>query len=156
MRIVGAGLVGSAAARHATLAASRVVLVGPDESPRAAWGERDAFGAHHDEGRITRCTDPDPTWAVLAQRAIDRYAEIATASGIDFFEEVGHLAVGPAGGPNLAARKANAAAAGLPCEHLDAAGVGQRFPYLALPSGAEGVWEPRRSGHISAPEGRAR
>ena len=36
----------------------------------------DIFGACYDEGRITRKSDPDPTWAALAAASIDRYAEI--------------------------------------------------------------------------------
>lgn len=151
--IVGAGLIGSAAARHAALGAapgSRIALVGPSEPQGRQPGEWGVFGAHHDEGRITRCTDPDPTWALLAQRSIDRYAEIEEQSGVQFFSEVGHLAVGPAGAPSLVARAANAAAQGVPHELLDAAALRERYPYLSFPAGAAGVWEPRRSGHISA------
>ena len=153
LAIIGAGLIGSAAARHAVggaVAGTRVALVGPCERPRDQWGNRSVFGAHHDEGRITRCTDPDPTWAELARRSIDRYAAIAEASGIDFFREVGHLAVAPADSPTLEARIANAATMGVPCERLDAAALRARFPYLAFPEGAAAVWEPSRSGYISA------
>ena len=57
--IVGAGLIGAAAARHAVCGwdarrSGRVALAGPTEAPRDEWGGRDTFGAHHDEGRITR------------------------------------------------------------------------------------------------------
>ena len=120
--IVGAGLIGTAAARHAACTDGvRVALIGPTEQPRETWQNRSVFGAHHDEGRITRCTDPDPTWALLAQRAVARYASIAQSSGIDFFDEVGHLAVGPVGAPNINARQATAAEAGVPCERLEVA-----------------------------------
>ena len=85
LAIIGAGMIGSAAARHAARA-HRVALIGPVE------GASDAvMGAHYDEGRITRKTDPDPVWARLAARSIDRYAEIAAEAGPghDFFREVG-------------------------------------------------------------------
>lgn len=151
--IVGAGLIGSAAARHATLGApagSRITLVGPTEQPRSTWGDRKVFGAHHDEGRITRSTDPDPTWAVLAQRSIQRYASIEEQSGVQFFNEVGHLAVGPKGSDSLSARAANARAMAVPFEYLDHQALKARFPYLQLPQGSEAVWEPSQSGYISA------
>jgi glycine/D-amino acid oxidase-like deaminating enzyme len=153
--IVGAGLIGSAAARHAVLGwrggrPGRIALAGPAEAPRDEWGAHAAFGAHHDEGRITRATDPDPTWALLAQRSIGRYAEIAAQAGVPpFFTECGHLACGPAGSPNLTARADNAKALGVPYELLDATALRSRFPYLCLPDGAAGVFEPTSSGHIS-------
>ena len=151
LAVVGAGLIGAAAARHAACTDGvRVALIGPTEQPRDTWGERQVFGAHHDEGRITRCTDPDPTWALLAQRSIERYAEIAAKGSIQFFDEVGHLAVGPVGAPNLVARQQTAAEAGVPCDRLDADALQRRFPSLAFPDGTEGIWEPSRSGHISA------
>ena len=138
LAIVGAGLVGSAAARHAAASSPsiRVALIGPAESNGSSADERQAFGAHHDEGRITRCTDPDPTWALMAQRSIDRYAEIEESSGIQFFDEVGHLAVGPSESPSLAARAANAERLSVPYERLDEEALRARYPYLAFPAGA--------------------
>ena len=113
LAILGRGLIGSAAARHASKTGARVALIGPPEQPKSAWATREAFGAHYDEGRITRMTDPDATWATLAARSIERYAEIAEEGGIDFFSEVGHLAVGPAGAANLVKRASNAQAQGV-------------------------------------------
>ena len=93
--VVGRGMLGSSAASHlarrldtsATEATGdaqrsssagkrkRVAVVGPGEP--ASWGGsevsgRTIFGAHYDEGRITRKTDPDRTWASLAAKSIDR------------------------------------------------------------------------------------
>ena len=151
LAVVGAGLIGAAAARHACADGVRVALIGPSEQPHdTACGERSVFGAHHDEGRIARCTGPDPTWALLAQRSIARYAEISSASGIEFFAEVGHLAVGPRGAPDLDVRHRTAVEAGLACERLDEEALRRQFPRLAFPGGTEGIWEPSRSGHISA------
>ena len=41
----------------------------------------EVFGAHYDEGRITRGTDRYPVWAILAQRSIRRYRELEQLSG---------------------------------------------------------------------------
>lgn len=60
--VVGAGMVGSAAARHAAEAGRKVALVGPGEPTQEAAR---VYGCHADEGRICRRLDVDPVWAVL-------------------------------------------------------------------------------------------
>lgn len=70
--VVGRGLMGSAAARHLAANGANVVAVGPPECNSSRKAEVEIFGAHYDEGRITRRTDPDPVWALLAQRSIGR------------------------------------------------------------------------------------
>lgn len=81
--VVGAGLIGSAAAKHASRSSS-VCLVGPDEptgKERSSSSQRDIYGGHYDEGRIYMQSTSDPVWAKLAQRAIPRYSEISKESG---------------------------------------------------------------------------
>ena len=152
--IVGRGMVGSAAARHAAQSLSqeqgpnplRVALVGPDEPPRDTFSELEVFGAHYDEGRITRKTDPDPTWAWLAQRSIERFARLEEPEGPPFFVECGHLAVAPAESPNLQQRAANARAQGVAIQELGPEELAAQYPYLALPPGARGVYEADGAG----------
>jgi len=95
LAIIGRGLIGSAASRHAAKLlrrgrsggghAGKIVLIGPSEPDTAACADGCAagsanhpkvYGAHYDEGRITRRTDPDPIWAELASRSVRRYGEI--------------------------------------------------------------------------------
>ena len=97
--VVGKGLMGAAAARHLTAHSPGVALIGPDEPPGRA-AHTGVFGSHYDEGRITRILDPDRIWALLAQRSIARYRDIEKHSGIAYYHEVGHLAVGPRGAPH--------------------------------------------------------
>lgn len=86
--VVGRGMIGAAAARHLAESGRRVALVGPDEpADRPRWNG--PFSSHADEGRITRISDADPVWALAAQRSIDRYADIAARSGIDFHDPRG-------------------------------------------------------------------
>ena len=148
-------MVGSAAARHAARTGHSVALIGPAEVNRSdadAWAVTEVFGAHYDEGRITRKTDPDPVWATLAARSVERYGEIVedAGGGFGFYHEVGHLAVGAAGSTTVEDRKANAAAMGVGFEALDAEALATRFPYLAFGAGAAGVYEPREAGYVSA------
>ncbi|XP_077868852.1 uncharacterized protein LOC144359609 [Saccoglossus kowalevskii] len=84
--IVGAGLIGSAAARHATIISpnAKICLIGPNE-PK----ERSIFASHYDEGRITRILDTDPTWSVLSRRSVSRYRDIEQKTG-KFYLKIGH------------------------------------------------------------------
>ena len=156
LAIVGAGMIGSAAARHAARSGARVALIGPVERPREQWSaEQQVMGAHYDEGRIARKTDPDPAWARVAARSIERYAEISAESGgVEFFREVGHLTVASAAQrATLDARRAAAAALGVEIEEFgDAAALGARFPQLRFPpeENVAGVFEPTESGYVSA------
>jgi len=49
---------------------------------RNVHDNRDIYGCHYDEGRITRCTDTDPVWALLAQQSINRYKTLEANTGI--------------------------------------------------------------------------
>ena len=40
------------------------------------------FGAHYDEGRITRTTDLDPVWTHLSKKSQARYRELESRSGM--------------------------------------------------------------------------
>eukprot|EP00629_Pelagomonadales_sp_RCC1024_P001349 CAMPEP_0119287078 /NCGR_PEP_ID=MMETSP1329-20130426/34954_1 /TAXON_ID=114041 /ORGANISM="Genus nov. species nov., Strain RCC1024" /LENGTH=116 /DNA_ID=CAMNT_0007287833 /DNA_START=117 /DNA_END=464 /DNA_ORIENTATION=+ len=97
--VIGRGLVGSAAAKYAAEAHhSSVVAVGPDEASQA---QLHTYGCHADEARICRRLDPDPVWACLAARSMDRYADLERRSGVKFHAATGCLAVGRAGGAYL-------------------------------------------------------
>ena len=156
LAIIGRGMIGSAAARHAAKilkesnddTIARIALIGPSE-PSNRDDSRDIFAAHHDEGRITRRTDPDPIWAELASRSIARYDEIVKESGgKEFYVECGHLTVGL--DDMIQKRKLTAASMGIECANLDAAALQKEFPYLAFPKGCVGIHERKKSGYISA------
>lgn len=58
--VVGAGPIGSAAARHLAQRGFAVTLVGP------GFGQTDTvFSSHHDQGRVCRIVDRVPTWTAL-------------------------------------------------------------------------------------------
>jgi glycine/D-amino acid oxidase-like deaminating enzyme len=150
--IVGRGMIGSAAARHAAKLANRnefrIALVGPSE------GHEEVFGAHHDEGRITRKTDTNPIWAELAARSIDRYKEIQqdAGGGMDFYVECGHLAVSTQGSETIQSRVRNASHMSVKMMgRLDStSALSERFPFLNFPEHCEGILETMDAGYISA------
>lgn len=149
--IIGRGMLGSAAARHLAARTDGVALIGPDE-PENPARHAGVFASHYDEARITRTIDTDPVWARLARRSIERYGEIAAASGIDFFHEAGCLMVGPARGgddPYVADICAAAEKVGARTELLDERSLAQRFSYFSFGSSCEGVFEAAGAGYVN-------
>lgn len=147
--VIGKGMIGSAAARHLSLQADGVALIGPDEPPVRAE-HHDVFGSHYDEGRIYRTLDGDPIWGRLAERSSARYRDIEAASGIQFHAEVGMLAATvPEPGDFMEAYARVGTELGVVFEPLSEQDLAERFPYLRFSPGTRGVFEPRRAGHIS-------
>ncbi|OHV84207.1 FAD-binding oxidoreductase [Rhizobium sp. LCM 4573] len=149
--IIGRGMMGAAAARHLSQWTDGVALIGPGE-PSDYKSHQGVFASHYDEARITRTIDPDPVWALLANRSIARYAEIARESGVDFYSEAGCLVVGPkrTEAPSYVGKVLDAAnGLGVSTETLGDADLVRRFPYFSFPAESEGVWEAQNAGHIN-------
>jgi glycine/D-amino acid oxidase-like deaminating enzyme len=149
--IVGKGMMGAAAARHLVQTGARIALIGPDE-PQDWQDHEGVFSSHYDNGRITRTIDPDPVWALLARRSIERYDEIAASSGIDFYSEAGCLIAAPApGGADTHLEQVIAARdrLGVDAPFIDPTDIADRFPWFRFPAGYGGVFEPRNAGHIN-------
>ncbi len=149
--VIGGGLIGSAALRHLSEAGVRAGLMGPGEPED--WARHDGvFASHYDEGRITRSLDKDAVWGRLAQRSIARYRSIEAASGIRFYEPRGFLHLGPSP-PSPAVRLARAEVVGkqlgVRFERLDDAVLRRRFPYLHIPPGTAGLYQPDDAGCIN-------
>ncbi|MDQ1198927.1 FAD-dependent oxidoreductase [Agrobacterium sp. SORGH_AS 787] len=152
--VVGAGMMGAAAARHLSLQSDGVALIGPLE-PSDIRHHQGVFASHYDAARITRTIDDDADWALLANRSIARYQEIERESGINFYHEVGCLIVGKARGTGVPYIENVCAAAetlGVETDVLGDAELIQRFPYFSFESGCEGVFERRNAGHINPRE----
>ncbi|MBP2558613.1 sarcosine oxidase [Neorhizobium galegae] len=149
--VIGRGMMGAAAARYLSKWTDGIALVGPGEP--ADYERHDGvFASHYDEARITRTIDPDPVWARLANRSIERYGEIARESGVDFYSESGCLLVGPkrGDGPSYVGNVLEAAnKLGVSTETLSDADLAGRFGFFSFPRESEGVWEPKNAGHIN-------
>ncbi|XP_033634425.1 uncharacterized protein LOC117295782 [Asterias rubens] len=93
--VVGAGLWGSGAAKYCSERDGiSVCLVGPSE-PKTQQDRLSSrvFGAHHDEERIYRTSDPIFEWGELARRSVEKYRDIELTTGLSFHEEVGCMFV---------------------------------------------------------------
>ncbi|KAF5882477.1 FAD-dependent oxidoreductase [Rhizobium sp. PEPV16] len=146
--VIGRGMMGAAAAKYLARQTDGVAVIGPDE-PDDRKAHQGVFASHYDEGRITRTIDPDRNWALLANRSISRYGEIARDSGIDFYREVGCVVVAPTGGDYLEKTRQAAISLGVETSLLDEQGLKAAFPFFAFPDGGAGVFEARGAGHIS-------
>lgn len=144
--VVGAGLIGSAAARHLAKAGHTVLLIGPGE-PDDWASHTGVFASHYDEGRITRVNDRRSYFAQATAASIARYGDIQAESGISFFTPCGALIAG--GADYMAAVEKARRGLNVGCDRLDADGLRDRFPFLALPHGFSGDIEPQNAGHIS-------
>jgi len=86
--VVGAGLIGSAAARYLAEGGHKIVVIAPAEP--SDWSSHTGpFASHYDSGRITRIMAGDPVWAELAARSTARYSSIERRSGIGFHTPCG-------------------------------------------------------------------
>ncbi len=148
--VVGAGLMGSAAARHLALGGAKVALVGPAE-PDDKQAHQGVFASHYDAARITRKLDSRPNWARFSQAAIGRYAEIEQAGGRRFFTPVGALIAGPEQGEGrdfIQTVQHNAQADGVSHTALRGDALRARFPYFDFPDGTLALHEPEAAGWI--------
>lgn len=149
--VIGCGMMGAAAARHLSKVTDGIALIGPGE-PADPKTHQGVFASHYDEARITRTIDPDPVWALLANRSIARYGEIEDQSGISFYHRTGCLMVAPERASGHAYIRRICAAAetlGTEAELVSAADLSRRFPYFGFEPGCEGVLEAGEAGYIN-------
>lgn len=146
--VVGLGLTGSSAARHLAESGDGVVGIGPAEPPDFA-AHTGVYASHYDEGRMTRIADPRIEWAIAAKRSIERYADLERRSGIRFFTAAGYLGIGQPGSDYNDRCAKTGGIAGAASQRLTADQMRQRFPYLAVGDGDDGLYEPAPAGHIS-------
>ena len=152
--VVGAGMMGAAAARHLAESSDGVALIGPRE-PADIKSHTGVFASHYDAARITRTIDSNADWARLANRSIARYAEIERESGVEFYGQVGCLIVGKKRGTGFPYIENVCAAAeklGVATEILDDTGLADRFPYFKFETGCEGVFEKNNAGYVNPRE----
>ncbi|PJE35766.1 FAD-dependent oxidoreductase [Pseudooceanicola lipolyticus] len=149
--VVGAGLMGSAAARHLAEMGVDVALVGPGE-PTDKSSHDGVFASHYDQARITRKLDADAGWAKIAAAAIERYRALEQRSGIRFFEEAGSLIAGPQSGAAaefLHDVRAVGTAQAVGFESLAGEALSGRFPFFAFPDGIEALFEASQAGWLN-------
>jgi sarcosine oxidase len=152
LAIIGAGLFGSAAARHLSAVSDGVALIGPAE-PQQPRTHQGVFASYYDASRLTRVIDPNLLWGTLAKRSIARYRDIERQSGINFFHNIGYMMVTPGGlGADwfdLPAMREVATDLSIDIEDLDDDALQQRFPYLNFTPGSSAVLQQKDAGYFN-------
>jgi sarcosine oxidase len=150
--IIGAGLFGSAAARHLSAVSDGVALIGPAE-PQQPRTHQGVFASYYDASRLTRVIDPQLLWATLAKRSIARYRDIERESGIDFFHNIGYMMVTPgslgAEWFDLPAMREVATDLNVEIEDLDDDSLKRQFPYLNFTPGSSAVLQTKDAGYFN-------
>lgn len=134
--VAGLGAVGSAALYHLARAGVRALGIDPRPTPHP-------FGSTHGATRIHRRAYMEGAeYLPVLERAEALWLGLERDSGRSILRRTGALMLGPGDGPLLAGSAASAQAGGVPHERLTAAGMARRYPWLAVPPGAEGLLEP--------------
>ncbi len=141
--VVGAGMWGSACARHLAEMGAQVALVGPGE-PRDVTHHNGVFGSHYDEARITRRLDSSVDWSRFATAAMGRYAEVEAQGRQRIFHRVGAMMAGPsvgAGHEFIQATEDVARQEGIAHERLSGSELAARFPIFSFPDQVVALFE---------------
>lgn len=150
--VVGAGMFGSAAARHLSRAGADVLVIGPAEPPERTPVSRHAFAAHFDEARITRRLGWDDVWGTIDARSLERLGDIEAESGLRFFHECGSLVVmAKSIEHRTSAILSRCEVDGIVVEQMARESLGREFPELGLPpltGGVDGLFERRQAGYL--------
>ena len=93
--VIGAGLIGSAAAKYISEAERNVALIGPDEE--MVSNQKIVFSSHYDSSRIQRIFGTDEIFTLLNQQSANEYDIIEKKSKIIFHSKEGCLYVNPSG-----------------------------------------------------------
>ena len=149
--IIGAGLIGSAAAKYIATNNNNVILIGPKE-PENKLDHNGIFASHYDEGRITRISDSDTTWAYLAKKSILNYNSIFNLSKIDFYKEVGQVSVGPKSNnvdSYINSIIESSKKITYDYFHLNIEKINSRYSNLKFPENSDFILQTNNAGHIS-------
>ncbi|XP_070542977.1 N-methyl-L-tryptophan oxidase-like isoform X2 [Ptychodera flava] len=152
--IIGAGPMGSAAARHATLIEPglKVCVIGPKEPKNyqeTLECSHGIFSSHYDEGRIATLLHQWQSRAELARRSQSRFSEIAQQTGIEFYERVGHLVIGNQNDPYIQRVQKIMACMKTQVEILDKRGLSEKYPFLSQTLSEDTFILSESSGYVS-------
>jgi len=150
--VIGAGLMGSAAARYLSQEAERVLILGPAE-PENLLTHDGVFASHYDQGRLTRLIGKDVTWAHLAKYAMANYRHIEEQSGIPFYNPVGLVVASKPDGENRYMQNPLETAATIGANYTFYPAEDKRWqatlPYITFPDGFTLLHEHAPAGYIN-------
>jgi monomeric sarcosine oxidase len=132
--VVGAGGVGSAAARHLARAGHEVLLVDQFEVDHD-------LGSSYGDSRVTRLTYHEPIYTAMMLEAYRLWEALQCEADELLQTRCGILVFGRPTHPEIVATMRSLDASGVPYERLDAADVARRLPQFRLGAGEVGIWQ---------------
>jgi sarcosine oxidase len=129
--VVGAGVMGTAAARSLARAGREVVLLEQFDLGHAR-------GSSHGRSRIFRLSYRDPTYVRMAQEALPLWRQLEEEAGEQIVRTTGGLDLGPAVDGHARAL----ASCGASFEMLGGEEVAERFPAVRTPRDARALYQP--------------
>jgi len=90
--VIGAGPIGSAAARYLSKLTDNVAIIGAAE-PEIEETHTGVFASHYDQRRLTRLSGRTKLWVDIAKHATEQISYLEENSGLSFFEPIGVLLV---------------------------------------------------------------
>lgn len=147
--VIGAGLIGSAAAKYIGQIEENVALIGPDEEKVSH--EKIVFSSHYDNSRVQRAFGNDAVSTLLNLQSASQYDSIERESGIHFHSNEGCLYVNPSGTDaylNNIKELAQVFDIKYQC-FTSGESLKSLFPDFNFTETANGIFESSRSGHIN-------
>lgn len=132
--IVGAGVMGSAAAWRLAKRGHRVRLL--DQHPAGH-----EFGSSHGDSRVIRLAYHTPDYVALAREAYRLWGDLEQETGRTLMVRTGGLDLGMPDAEVLDEIEATYRLGNIPYERLDRAGIAERFPQFRLPDEMIGLWQ---------------
>src|SRR6185437_12697185 len=147
--VVGAGLIGSAAAKYLSQVEKNVALIGPDEEKVSH--EKIVFASHYDNSRVQRSFGNDAVSTLLNRQSANEYDSIQKESGIHFHSKEGCLYVNPSGtDAYLNNIKELAQLFDIKYQsYFSGESLKSVFPDFNFTEAANGIFESSPSGHIN-------
>ena len=156
LAVVGAGPIGSAAARHLAQESASVVLIGPDE-PATFHDHEGPWSGWFDEGRMAHTIDLPLLSGLIGLRARRWFDTLQQDTGIAFAHSVPALTVAPdwsrvprpadaadegAEYFNMHGMLTRAQDLGVRAEHLDESALRTAFPEMSFAPGHMAIHQP--------------
>lgn len=134
--VVGAGSMGMSAGYHLASRGVKTLLIDAFDPPHT-------HGSHHGEPRLIRhAYHGGESYIRLALHADEKWRELEQLAGEKLLERSGVLNLADERHYSFEGRAADAEAAGVAVEMLDAAEIRRRWPELAVPDSFRGMYEP--------------
>jgi len=147
--IIGAGLIGSAAAKYISEAERNVAFIGPDEEK--VLNEKIVFASHYDNSRVQRAFGNDAVSTLLNLQSARQYDSIEKETDIHFHSKEGCLYVNHSG-TDAYLDKTNELAKTFDIKYQrfsSGESLKSLFPDFNFTETANGIFESSPSGHIN-------